>query len=183
MRAKFCVLRGATVRQGFSSVELLCVLAIAAILVTAAAPAFRDMLRKQRLTSSVNDLFAAVNLTRAEAIARGRRVDLVPTDGTSWLNGWTVFVDLNDNQRPDAGEHVIFTQGSLPAELEISSTFVAATPPYLAYNGTGRTRSNASSQASRSGSWELTLGPERRKIIVSFIGRPRVCNPAVDTSC
>ncbi len=182
-QTKFCPLQCRQCCKGFTSIELLFVLVIAAIMVTLAAPSFRDMLRKQRLTSSVNDFFASVNLTRAEAIGRGRRVDMAPTDGSDWKKGWTVFVDENGNQIPDSTETIIFVHGPLPNDMTVTSNFTAAKPPYLAYNASGGTRSNASAQASRSGSWILTMGGESRKIVINFIGRPRVCNPAVDTGC
>lgn len=169
--------------EGFTSVELLFVLAVVAILVTLAAPGLRDMLRKQRLTSSVNDLFVSVNLTRAEALARGRRVDLAPTDGRDWVKGWTVFVDMNGDQIPNAGDQIIYVHGSLPSDITIDSTFPAALPPYVAFNGTGRTRSNAGPQSPRFGSWILTLAGQRRKIVLNFLGRARVCDPAIEAGC
>lgn len=182
-QAKFCFLRCRQCGTGYTSIELLFVLVIAAIMVTLAAPSFRDMLLKQHLTSNVNDFFAAVNLTRAEAIGRGRRVDMVPTDGSDWKKGWTVFVDENGNQKPDSTEKIIFVHGPLPNDMTITSTFEAATSPYLAYNANGNTRSNASAQAPRYGSWTLTMGRESRKIVINFIGRPRVCVPTVNTGC
>ncbi len=183
MQATFCPLRCRQCGKGYTSIELLFVLVIAAIMVTLAAPSFRDMLSKQRLTSSVNDFFAAVNLTRAEAIGRGRRVDMVPTDGSDWKNGWTVFAYKNADQNPDSEKQIIFVHGPLPADMTITSTFAADTPPYLAYNASGNTRSNTSSHAPRNGSWTLTMGGESRKIVINFIGRPRVCVPTVDTGC
>ena len=163
-------------------VELMVVLAIAAILSTLATPSFRGILRSYRMTGAANDLLAAVNLTRAEAIARGSRVDIVPNSG-GWANGWTIFTDKNGNQTRDTDEQLIFSHGPLPDGMTITTTFDPQTPQFVAYNATGRSRSNSSAQATRAGSWLLTLDGESRKVVINFLGRARVCNPATDSSC
>lgn len=168
-------------------IELMVVLAVAAILLMIGAPGFRSLIQNQKLTTTVNELFMAVNLARSEAIHRGARVDLVPAgDGTDWASGWLVFVDQNNDQRPDAGEQIILSHGPLPAGISITSnwTYSNADSPvqYLAYNGTGRTRTNADSQTSKAGSWVLQLDGQYRKIAINFLGRPRVCNPALEAA-
>lgn len=168
---------------GFSATELMVILLILGILVAIAIPSFQYLIRNYRLTTTANALFSAVNLARSEAIHRGVRVDLVPAgDGTSWSTGWIVFIDENDNQRPDATEVVIARHEPLPRDLTISARFTDSKVQYLAFNGSGRSRTNASSQASQSGSWLLESGSHTRKVIVNFLGRPRVCNPVTEPS-
>ncbi len=167
--------------RGFSLIELMVVMSIAAILLAAGVPSFRSLIQNQRMTATVNDFFAAINLTRSEAIQRGTRVDLVPADAADWAMGWVVFVDENDNQKPDTGEQIIFSHGPAPNGIAIASAFTDSTVKYIAYNGTGRTRTNASSQKTQSGHLSFTVGEQVRKIVINFLGRPRVCNPAVDS--
>lgn len=167
--------------RGFSMVELMVVLSIATILLTIGIPSFRSFIQTQRITTTVNDFFAAINLTRSEAIQRGARVDLVPLgDGSDWTKGWIVFVDENDNQKPDSGEKTIFSHGPVPDGMTIKSNFTDATGKYIAYNGTGRTRINANSQTPQSGTLSFTLEEQNRQIKINFLGRPRVCKPATD---
>ncbi|MGH8808017.1 MAG: GspH/FimT family pseudopilin [Noviherbaspirillum sp.] len=169
--------------EGFSLVELMIVVAISVILLAIAAPSFRDLIQKQKITATVNDFFFAIKLARSEAIQRGTRVELVPVEaGGDWAKGWAVFVDGNDNQKPDAGEQVIYTQGPLPGGISIEARMTDSTKQYLAYQGTGRTRTNANSQTPQYGSFLFTLDEQRRKININMLGRARVCNPDVDKS-
>ncbi len=101
--------------KGFSLIELMVVLSIAAILIGIGVPSFRTLIQNQRMTTTVNDFFAAINLTRSEALQRGVRVDMVAAgDGTDWGKGWIVFVDENSDQILDANEKLIFTHDAVP---------------------------------------------------------------------
>jgi type IV fimbrial biogenesis protein FimT len=165
--------------NGYSVVELMVVLAVAAILLAIGVPSFCSLLQNQKMTTTVNDFFASINLTRSEAIQRGVRVDLVPAgDGSDWVKGWIVLIDQNGNQRADAGEQIIFSHGPVSQGIVIQSAFTDSKKQYLAYNGTGRTRTNANSQTPQLGSWSFTLDNQARRIVINFLGRPRVCNPA-----
>lgn len=168
---------------GFTVIELMVVLAIATILMGVGVPSFWSVIQNQRMCTAVNDFFASINLARSEAIQRGARVDLVPADsGSDWTKGWIVFIDKNGNQRPDAGEKIIFSHGAVPKGLIIKAAFTDSKAQYLAYNGTGRTRTNASSQTPQTGTFSFVLDDRVRKIKINFLGRARVCNPDVDGS-
>ncbi len=164
--------------SGYSMVELMAVLSIASILLAIGVPSFGALIRNQKMTTTVNDFFTAVNLTRSEAIQRGTRVDLVPAgDGTDWAKGWIVLIDRNGNQKADAGERIVFSHGPVPKGMTIEAAFTDSKAHYLAYNGSGRTRTNANSQTPQLGSWLFTLDNQARRIVINFLGRPRVCNP------
>ncbi len=160
---------------GFTLIELMVTLTVAAILLGVGVPSFRDLLGSRKVGAAANGFLAALRLARSEAIRRGRRVDLVPAGGGSdWREGWVVFVDENGDQKPGTGETVLFRHGPLAHGIAVSSTLSGQ---YLAYNGSGRTRSNASSQAPHFGSLSFSLDQQVRKVIVNFLGRARVCNP------
>lgn len=167
---------------GYTMVELMTVLAIAAVLLAVGVPSFNSLIQAQKMTTTVNNFFAAVNLTRSEAIHRGSRVDLVPADGADWENGWIVLIDQNGNQQADAGEQIVFSHGPVPKGITIKSGFTDSKRLYVAYNGTGRTRTNANSQTPQLGSWSFVQGDQARRIVINFLGRPRVCNPKVETT-
>ncbi len=159
------------------------ILMIAGILLAVGVPSFQSLIHRQRLVTTANALFMAVNLARSEAIHRGRRVDLVPAgNGASWNNGWLIFIDSNGNRRPDAGETIVSSHGPIDSDLRITPRFTDSKVQYIAFNGTGRTRTNANSQTSQSGNWLLELGTQSRKVVINFLGRPRVCNPAADAA-
>ena len=167
--------------RGFTLVELLVVLAIAAILLSVGVPSLAGMIQGKRLTTTANSFLSSIHLTRSEALQRGQRVDMVPVDeGGDWAKGWTVFVDDNGNQRPDDGEKVVFSHEALPAGLRVEANLTDSTVQYLAYNGAGRTRTNASNYRTQFGTFTFELGGKSRKVKLNFLGRPRICNPEVD---
>ena len=168
---------------GWTLIELLIALSIAAIVLLLAAPSFKQLLAKQRIDTAGRDLLAAITLTRAEAIRRGERVDLRPCDGVDWRSGWLIFVDANDNHTPDANEKIIHTHAALAQDLTITSHLHDKSAPYIAYTSDGRTRTNANSQVPQVGHLELLLDEHQRRIILNFMGRPRLCNPVLDASC
>jgi type IV fimbrial biogenesis protein FimT len=177
-------LRNRPVRRapGFTLVELMTALGITAILMALAIPSFHDLLQKQRISTTASDFFAAINLTRSEAIQRGARVDLVPLDGADWAKGWVVLVDQNNNQKPDPGERIIFSHGAVPDGITIKSTLTDSKVQYLAYNGTGHSRTNANGQTPQAGNFSFTQDKHVRRITINFLGRARICNPEVDGS-
>ncbi|WP_435751029.1 GspH/FimT family pseudopilin [Thauera sp. AutoDN2] len=60
--------------SGFTIVELMVTVAVAAILMMIAAPAFRDAIASYRLTTLTNELVAATRFARGEAIKLNRPV-------------------------------------------------------------------------------------------------------------
>jgi type IV fimbrial biogenesis protein FimT len=172
---------------GFSLAELLVVLAIAAVMAAVALPDFRQMIRAQQLKAATYDLFGAVDLARTEAIARGRRVQLVPFDaaGRDWSGGWVVFVDKDGDRRPGFGEEVIQRYGAPAKGIVIDVAFSSQQgASYLAYNSMGRSCSDTSSLAARFGTLSLVQGEQIRRIKINMLGRARLCDPARDgASC
>ena len=69
---------------GFTLIELMVTIAIAAILLGIAIPSFTDTIASNRLTTSANELVTALNLARSESVKRGVRTTLCKsTDGSS----------------------------------------------------------------------------------------------------
>lgn len=168
--------------NGFSLIELMVVISIAVILLGIGVPNFTGLVRSHQVSTTANDLVAAINLARAEAIQRGQRVDLVAIDN-DWEKGWVVFIDQNNNQRVDADEHVIFRQDSLPIGMTVTSR-LTDNGRYLIYNGTGRTHTRTNLQRPQSGSIRFVLGDEKRNVVLNMLGRARVCTPKTGTeSC
>lgn len=170
---------------GLTMIELLIVLTLAAVLLGAAAPAFQQSLQRLRLQAAVNDLLAALDLTRSQAIARGGKVLMAPLEpsGTDWRSGWAIFIDRNGNRRPDAGEPLLYRHDALHEDMRISSKFTSGNAPsYVAYNAAGRTCSAASSLTARWGTLSLQYGGYRRNIIINMLGRVRACDPAAEAA-
>ena len=75
MRRSFAKPRSTSrARRGFSLIELMVTVAVAAVLLALAIPSFRGTLISNQLTTAANDWVAAVNMARAEAIKRNTNV-------------------------------------------------------------------------------------------------------------
>lgn len=118
-----------TVRTaGFTLLELLITLAIAAILLTLVAPAFAQLIASTRITTAINELLTTIHVTRSEAIKRTTRVALCPSadgltclDIPAWEQGWVAFVDGNRDRNLDAGELVLRQHPGFGTQLSIRS--------------------------------------------------------------
>ncbi|HSH26818.1 MAG TPA: GspH/FimT family pseudopilin [Wenzhouxiangella sp.] len=72
--------------QGFSLIELMITITVAAVLLSLAIPSFRDLIARNELTTAANAWVGAINTARSEAIKRNQLVALcgeddVPTNG------------------------------------------------------------------------------------------------------
>lgn len=100
--------------QGFTLLELMVTIAIAAILLTLALPSFQGTLRSNRLATTTNQFNAAIALARSEAIKTTLAAGLCPSAdgvacGADWNAGWLVWRDTNrdGNLANDGTEPVI----------------------------------------------------------------------------
>ena len=171
---------------GLSLAELVVVLGMVAVTAAVAAPNLHGLVRGQQLRTASSDLHSAVQLTRSQAIARNERVKLTPNDeeGRDWAQGWTVYVDRDNDRRPGPDDEILAIHSPLPRGLQVSYSFTSpAAPQYIAYNGAGRSCSDANSAAARLGTLSLFHGGEVRRIKINMLGRPRLCNPAREDGC
>ena len=160
--------------HGFTLAELIIGISIIVLVLVTGIPQFSGILSRTRLRLATNALHQAINTTRSEAITCNCRVDLVPVDGRYWENGWTVFIDNNNNHQFDATETLIVSHEALNPGISITTRFTDANTHYIAYNGTGRTQTNASSQQTQTGTFALSTGEYTHRIHVDFLGRARV---------
>ena len=94
-----------TSRQaGFSLIELMIVISIAAILLGLGVPSFQHFVVQGRVTAQTNDFATALNLARSEAVRRGTWVNIEATNGTAWDGGWRVYVDADRSGDFNAGD-------------------------------------------------------------------------------
>jgi type IV fimbrial biogenesis protein FimT len=74
--------------RGFTLIELMVTLAVAAVLMGLAAPAFNDLVRQRAMISRINDLVLAVSYARSEAVRRGAVISVQAQDADDADNEW-----------------------------------------------------------------------------------------------
>jgi type IV fimbrial biogenesis protein FimT len=113
--------------HGVSLVELMVVLAVAAILASLAAPSFSTMLANSRVRTGVDGILAGLQLARTEAIRRNTNVSFTLSTGT----GWTVAVvspaaSIQARPTSDAGANLQVTTLNNQTSLTFTSTGTVA---------------------------------------------------------
>lgn len=92
--------------RGFTVIELMVVVAMAALLVAVAIPGFKPFIERSRMTSATNELVAAFHIARNEAIkqrtftcicssatAGEEDANRACDAGSNWESGWLVFTE------------------------------------------------------------------------------------------
>ncbi len=80
---------------GFTLVELMVTLSVLAVLLGVGVPSFQATIRGNRITATANDLVAALQFARSEAVRLGVNVTLCPSNNQTtcsgaWTDGWVV---------------------------------------------------------------------------------------------
>ena len=177
--------------RGFTLIELMVTLALVVILMAFAAPSFSAFQRNSELSSFANNMVASINAARGEAMKRGRRAMVVPTNATDWGSGWVVFVDINNDAAYSSGSDVaIATAVPTPSYLTVTGNGSAAPgTPYIMFDSSGFPKLTSG------GFGALTFTIKRndvdtsqqdeqtRRIVISSTGRVRTCKPSTDATC
>lgn len=115
-----------TRNHGFTLIELMVTLLVAAILLGVAVPNFSRLVESNRVTAATNELVAALNGARSEAVRRGRDVVICASDdgndcgaANGWRDGWLMFGDTDGNGALDAGEEVLRVVGGFSDRLSL----------------------------------------------------------------
>lgn len=169
---------------GFTLIELMVTVAVAAILLSIALPSYQTFVLNGRMAAQSNDFLKALQLARSEAVKRGTLVSVCKSannatcaPGGTWAQGWIVFVDGGVAGTVDGADVLIRV---FPA-LSGNSTLVgsANVADFVSYQPSGATSLAAGANG------VVSLCPPSpapatvagRDIQISASGRARVQNP------
>ena len=76
--------------RGFTTIELLTVVAVLAIVAAIAAPSFRSFIGTMNTKSAAFALISDLAYARSEAIKQNTNSTIAPVSGTNWASGWRV---------------------------------------------------------------------------------------------
>jgi len=119
--------------RGFTLLELMVVIVLAAILFGLGIPNFRNAIRNSRMTSLANDLVAALHTARSEAVKRravavvcssAAPLDAAPACGAG--TGWVVWADEDADLVIDADEPLLIQHEPMPATISAAPRDAAA---------------------------------------------------------
>ena len=167
---------------GFSLVELMIVLVIAAVLMSAGAPAMGSFLRNNRLQAGALDLLQSIQFARSEAVKRKVEVVLcrsadpraaTPSCGGSantWTTGWLVFASGDTNNTYESANDELLRVG-LPRSADVAIRTNSTSNQNLEFSADGTTDEGGST--ARFAICDDRGGAFGYQIDVPGVGRPK----------
>ena len=145
--------------RGFTLMEIMTVIAVVGILSAIAIPNFFAWRESAKLRGATQDLMSDLSMARMHAIKTGEVVKVLFAN-----DGYTIFIDDNDDDAVDAGEDVLRGKKYSPGVVMDAATF-----------SSDKTTFHRSGAVSPAGSVTLDRGSgQKMKIIVNMVGRIRV---------
>lgn len=172
-------------QNGFTLMELLTTMGVAALLASIAVPSFTTLSLNSKRVSSTNELVSALHFARSSAVLRNERFTVCTTsNGTAceavgWDQGWLAFADLSGDQAVNFGE-TVSRSGLGGVGLSIVS---AEFPNFFIYRPNGRVMGAVTT----TNTGDFTICDRRgaehaRVIIIDTSGRPRLSKTMSDGS-
>lgn len=115
--------------RGFTLLEMMVVVALAALMLSLAVPSFRDLIVGQRVKTAAFAFANAALQARSEAIKRNQQVALVPLVVGNWGGGWQI--------RIVSGAVLLSQQDAFPGVV-IASVAPKVTASQVLYEANGR---------------------------------------------
>lgn len=157
---------------GFTVVELMITLVIAAVLLALAAPAFTDLIANNRMRAEVFALRGLLMEARSEAVTERNNVTVCPSnDGLDcsddWNEGYIAFFDTNTDGTVNAGERVVLAQTAGTRRIDISFSHE---DNHVTYNSRGNAQIPGETFSGTFTFCDERGAPEAAGLIISPVG-------------
>lgn len=158
---------------GFTLIELMVAIVVAAILLAIAVPSFETTLNSGRLATASNELLVSLQTARIEAIRYNNRTSVCLSRNAGTANptcapaaatdatGWITFVDLNRNGTFEATDRLLRAT-TVPANMRVLASSNVPSQVRVTYRADGFAR-NAAGTGLLTGAIDLCL-PTRRPL-------------------
>ncbi len=113
--------------SGFTIVELMLAVAIAAILIAVAAPSFRSTIENNGVLAISDDLITSLRYAREEALRQGLPISMCASSDQNtctgtWSQGWIVFIDEDTNGTLNGADTIISAKQEVPGNYVLTLT-------------------------------------------------------------
>ena len=166
--------------RGFTLIELMTTIAIAAILMVVAVPSFVQFMRNAELSDAAGNMVSALNAAKSAALKTGKNTYVMPMVGADgWKSGWRVFADNDWDGTFSSGDEVILEHQALPSSVVVTvmGADVGTINPFannaVLFNGSGYPRVTGGGVAN--GKLRLSNDYRGTVVVVNRVGRVRSC--------
>lgn len=170
--------------SGFTLIELMVTLSVAAILLTVGVPGFQDFIKANSLSSRANTFVADLILARSEAINRSGRVTICKSNDLSscatsggWEQGWIIFYDPADPRGsldPGGNDRLIRATGPASGRITIRGNSNVAS--HISFLGSGLVHRSTIGSVMFCDDRIKNFSTDSKKaktVVISFVGRVR----------
>ncbi len=137
---------------GFTLIELIVVMTVAAIILAVATPSFMNIIADNRVSTAATEVVTVLNLGKSEAVRTGQTIVLCKRAASDtqcamdtsidWSNGWLLFVDSDGSNQQNDGERIIRVESLTETSLDIAYDSSTASNRMINFNPNGRIAPN-----------------------------------------
>lgn len=159
--------------KGFTLYELLITLIVITITLAIGVPTFNKTIQGTRTKTAALELLSAIEQARSTAVFNNTRAVLAAKN--KWHNGWTIFLDADDDGALDGDETVVSERDTLDAVTIKGNYHVRE---LISFIGTGEGRNPGRANAGAFTTGTLTVCPSTPgagySVTLSKGGRSRI---------